>query len=102
MTVHETIERKLTQAFAPVVLAVENESAMHRTARGAETHFKTLVVSPIFEGMSLVDRQRAVYAALKEELAGAVHALSIRARTEAQYGGGEAQGFVSPRCASKP
>lgn len=100
MSVQESIEEKLAAAFAPAALFVENESAMHRTAKGAETHFKVLVISATFEGKSLLDRQRAVYAVLRDELSGGVHALSVRALTEGQYAAGEAQGFVSPRCAS--
>ncbi|MEO7654624.1 MAG: BolA family protein [Sphingomicrobium sp.] len=37
--------------------------------------------SPAFVGMTRVQRQRAVYAALGELMEGRVHALSIRAST---------------------
>ncbi|GAA0393631.1 hypothetical protein GCM10009093_20290 [Brevundimonas terrae] len=51
---------------------------------GGETHFNLVVVSDAFEGQSRVARQRMVQKLLAEELAGPVHALSIKARTPAE------------------
>lgn len=48
---------------------------------GGESHFNLTVVSGAFTGLGRVQRQRAVNAVLAEELAGPVHALSIRALT---------------------
>ena len=75
---------KLTRAFRPEVLEVVDDSARHAGHAGAaggrgETHFNVRIVSAAFAGLSRVGRQRAVNAALAEELAGPVHALSIRA-----------------------
>jgi BolA protein len=82
--VTEAIRDKLTRAFQPQVLEVVDDSARHAGHAGAgdgggETHFNVRVVSAAFAGMSRLARQRAVNAALAEELAGPVHALSIRA-----------------------
>lgn len=98
MSVQAEIERKLTETFGPTTLVVENESDQHKGPKGRETHFKALIVSANFEGMNAVARQRAVYSVLREELAGGVHALSLRTLTPAQFDAGEAEGFVSPRC----
>ena len=77
------IEAKLREAFAPERLEVVDASERHRGhggwREGGETHFDVVVVSSAFEGLSRVERQRRVNAALAEELAGPVHALSIRA-----------------------
>jgi stress-induced morphogen len=97
VTLQTTIEAKLGEALHPVHLEVLNESAMHSVPPGSETHFKVLVVSPAFEGLGLVDRHRRVNEALRDELRGGVHALSIRALTPAQWGG-TSEGFVSPPC----
>lgn len=51
----------LNSSFEPSVLFVDNESHMHSVPRNSETHFKITIVSPAFEGMSLVKRHRAVY-----------------------------------------
>lgn len=79
----ETIRRKLQADFSPLRLEVVDESSKHHGHAGArpegETHFDVLVESAAFQGQSRVLRQRAVYAALREELAGPVHALSVTA-----------------------
>ncbi|MGO8953966.1 MAG: BolA family protein [Rhodomicrobium sp.] len=93
MTVEEYIREKLSKAFAPSDLIVENESAKHAGHAGArdhlgrhtgETHFRVVVVSAAFEGKSLVERHRLINAVLKDELAGPVHALAIKASTPAE------------------
>jgi BolA protein len=77
------IREKLEAAFAPQRLEVIDDSdrhAGHAGAReGGESHFNLVIVSAVFEGLSRVERQRRVNAALREELAGPVHALSIKA-----------------------
>jgi BolA protein len=92
MTVSASIRDKLTSAFAPLHLEVRDESARHSGHAGAtrgdgsqgETHFHVSLVSASFEGLSRVDRQRRIYAALKEELAGPVHALSLETLTPSE------------------
>ena len=85
MTKHQTIESKLTESLAPAHLEVVNESGMHSVAPGSETHFKVLVVSAAFEGLSAVARHRRVNELLRAELQSGVHALSIQALTPAQW-----------------
>ena len=85
MRVADSIRRKLTAAFAPQSLEVVDESQRHAGHAGAtrddgsqgETHFHVRLVSAVFEGVSRVERQRRVYAALAAELKGPVHALSL-------------------------
>ena len=83
MSVAETIEHKLRKAFAPVSLKVIDESHLHAGHVGArpegETHFRVELVSEAFADRNRVDRQRMVYDALRDELAGPVHALSVLA-----------------------
>lgn len=75
----------LTQAFAPTVLQVVDDSTHHAghmgAAAGGQTHYSILVVSEAFRGMSRVARSRAVHAALAAEFAGGMHALALRLRT---------------------
>ena len=81
--VADRIEAKLRAAFSPERLEVVDASERHRGhggwREGGESHFDVGVVSAAFAGMSRLERQRRVNAALAEELAGPVHALSIRA-----------------------
>jgi BolA protein len=85
MEVQQTIETKLRQLLAPTRLEVTNESHMHNVAPGSETHFRVLVVSSEFEGVSRVQRHRRVHRALDEELSSGVHALAVDAWTEAEW-----------------
>jgi BolA protein len=92
MQVADSIRRKLTAAFAPQALEVVDESHRHAGHAGAtrddgsqgETHFHVRLVSDGFNGVSRVERQRRVYAALADELKGPVHALSVAALTPAE------------------
>jgi BolA family transcriptional regulator, general stress-responsive regulator len=85
MRVADSIRLKLTAAFTPQSLEVVDESHRHAGHAGAtrddgsqgETHFHVRLVSAAFEGVSRVERQRRVYAALSDELKGPVHALSL-------------------------
>ena len=95
MSVAANMQEKLTSVFAPVAaLEIEDQSARHAGHAGAmradgsrgETHFHVRLVSSAFEGLTRVERQRRVYAALKDELAGPVHALSLSALTPAEAG----------------
>lgn len=96
--VESAIKKKLVEAFQPVHLQIVNESFMHNVPPGSETHFKVLVVSPTFENVPLIKRHRLVNAALSEELASGVHALSIVARTPDQWEKGSQEVERSPAC----
>lgn len=92
MSVADTLRRKLTDALAPTMLEIEDESAKHKGHAGwrpgGETHFRVTVVSAVFEGKPRVDRQRMVYDVLKEEMADRVHALALVTKTPAEAAGG--------------
>ncbi|QDL91368.1 BolA family transcriptional regulator [Paroceanicella profunda] len=81
MTMADTIRTKLVAAFAPARLDVIDESHHHHGhsgwREGGETHFRVVIRADAFNGQSRVARQRAVNAALREELAGSVHALAL-------------------------
>lgn len=82
--VTEAIETKLTETFAPQSLEVIDESEQHRGhggyREGGESHFRVRMTSAAFDGLSRVERQRAVNRALADELAGPVHALALELR----------------------
>jgi acid stress-induced BolA-like protein IbaG/YrbA len=56
-----------------------------RDFTGGGDHFEALVVSPEFEGKSLVERHQTVYGALGEAMRVQVHALTLKTLTPAQY-----------------
>lgn len=78
------IEKRLRAALAPTRLAVINDSARHHGHAGddgsGESHFTVEIEAPAFAGMSRLERQRAVNAALGDLMRARIHALAIRAR----------------------
>jgi BolA protein len=76
------MRRQLIACFAPVELAVEDEShqhAGHAGAAGGASHFRIRIVAEAFRGVSPVARHRLVYAALGDMLKSEIHALAIEA-----------------------
>ena len=55
------------------------------TMEGDGCNCSAVIVSPVFEGLSLLQRQRAVLGVVKEEIkSGELHALSIKTFTPAE------------------
>ncbi|MGN6585517.1 MAG: BolA family protein [Rhizobiaceae bacterium] len=89
MSIQSSIENKLNAALAPERLAVINESHLHAGHHHVdggheaifdgtgETHFRIRIVSPVFAGMSRVERHRRVNELLAAELKAGLHALAI-------------------------
>ncbi len=81
--VADRLRETLNQRFSPDKLEITDDSDRHAGHAHAhpdgESHFSITIVSPAFQCLSRVQRQRSVYAALAEELAGPVHALSVKA-----------------------
>ena len=78
------IQERLSAAFAPVALDVEDESAKHRGhagAAGGAGHFRVRLVSERFRGRSRLERHRLVYDALAAELGPEIHALALELRS---------------------
>lgn len=96
--VQRAIEQKLTEQLIPVMLSVENESHMHSVPPNSETHFKVVIVSDVFEGLSRVKRQQLVYKVLSEEIAGPIHALAQHTYTPKQWAEKNGDTPSSPNC----
>lgn len=53
---------------------------------GDGSHFDAIVVSDVFDGKTMVDEQRMVYATLGDRIStGEIHALSIKAYTVSEW-----------------
>ena len=85
MTVQILIEAKISDNIMTNFLQVDNESHRHAVPANSETHFKVVIVSDDFHGMSLIARHRLVNGLLKEELDGPVHALSLHTYTPSEW-----------------
>jgi BolA protein len=84
-SVETGIIQKLEKAFSPAHLEVINESASHNVPKGSESHFKVVIVSDSFNGLSAVKRHQSVYAVLADELKSTVHALAIHAYMQEEW-----------------
>lgn len=74
MTLQE-IQAKLEDAIDDAIITMEGDGC----------NCSTTVISPTFEGMSLLARQKMVLAAVRSDIdSGELHALSIKARTPAE------------------
>ena len=78
----DRIQALLEAALQPESLDVEDDShkhAGHEGAKGGLGHFSVSIVSPHFNGMKMLARHRAVYAALDDMMRTDIHALAIDA-----------------------
>lgn len=99
MSIAGAIDLKLNSTYSPSHLEIENESHMHSSGLGAESHFKVLMVSERFQGMGKVQRQRDVFATLATEMK-QIHALSLRLLTAEEWAK-DTTNFKSPACRGK-
>ena len=99
MIITSNIKTKVQSAFTPLHVELVNESHMH-AGPATESHFKLVLVSDVFTGLSAVKRHQAVYKVLQDELAGPVHALALHLYAPAEWNGPEAVPG-SPPCAGK-
>jgi BolA family transcriptional regulator, general stress-responsive regulator len=83
MSVETEIRSRLMVALEPTRLDVINESHLHAGHRGSpgtgESHFRTLIVSNRFVGLSRVARHRLVNETLAGIIGGKVHAFALQA-----------------------
>lgn len=90
MQTKDVIIEKLTAAFAPDSLDVQDESAKHSghsgSRPGGQTHYRVYIVSRAFAGKSRLARHRMVNEALDAELKGGVHALAVHAAAPGEGG----------------
>ena len=93
MTIAHDIEHKIEMSLRDNLqithLEVINESHHHIGHAGhdggGESHFRILVVSDEFLGLSRVARHQKIYGILADLLKTKIHALAIEARISAEY-----------------
>ncbi|HTH94844.1 MAG TPA: BolA family protein [Rhodocyclaceae bacterium] len=75
--------RELLQPLQPQQLDIIDDSALHAGHAGAREggHYRLFIVSTQFTGKKTMERHRMVHGALASLMPGAIHALSISAKT---------------------
>eukprot|EP00274_Cyanoptyche_gloeocystis_P007591 CAMPEP_0196661202 /NCGR_PEP_ID=MMETSP1086-20130531/43217_1 /TAXON_ID=77921 /ORGANISM="Cyanoptyche gloeocystis , Strain SAG4.97" /LENGTH=84 /DNA_ID=CAMNT_0041995991 /DNA_START=63 /DNA_END=317 /DNA_ORIENTATION=+ len=74
----EHVTSVLTEKLKAVHVDVQDLSG------GCGAKFEALIVSPLFEGKRLLERQRLVYSALEDEMK-SIHALTMKTKTPTEW-----------------
>lgn len=80
MPIQDEIRARLTRAFAPEILEIQDDSEKHRGhggwREGGETHFSVRIRAEQLKPMTRIARHRAVHQALGD-LTDRIHALAL-------------------------
>ncbi len=98
LRVQQSIETKVAEALAPVHLDVINESGMHSVPPGSESHFKLVIVSDRFAGLTRIKRHQTVNGILEKERRADLHALSMETLTTEEWEQRHGRTLDSPAC----
>lgn len=89
MSLAKKIENLLRAGLEITHLSILNQSDQHIGHAGhdgsGESHFKIVIVSDDFIGLSRVERHRRIYHILGDLMKRDIHALAIDARISAEY-----------------
>lgn len=88
MSTQDELNKRL-QTLAPATLEIIDESHLHAGHAGntGGGHFRVLIVSEQFAGLLPLKRHRLVFAAVGDMMQTKIHALSIEAKTPAEFHG---------------
>ncbi|MGB0360998.1 MAG: BolA family protein [Endozoicomonas sp.] len=81
----DVIISKLSDRFPIIALDVIDESHMHNTPPGSESHFKVVIVSDLFKGKLPVKRHQLIYNVLADEMRDNIHALALHTYTADEW-----------------
>ena len=83
------LSTKIKKQLVVSHLEIIDESHLHAGHSGARpegnSHFKAIVVSADFDGISRIKRHQMIYSILKDEMKSHIHALAITALTPQEY-----------------
>jgi len=96
INVEENIKAALIAAFKPSFFKIEDESQFHH--RGEQSHYKVVIVSDVFDGLTAVKRHQQVYGVLGDIMQ-QFHALALHTYTVNEW---QSKGLesvaISPVC----
>lgn len=85
MSRSQRMHHALINALTPDLLTITDESFRHHVPKDAETHFKIVLVSLKFNGLTRVARHRLVNSYLSDEFSTGLHALSLHLYTPQEW-----------------
>ena len=98
MGMKEDIINKLNESLQNDFIDVANESHLHNTPPGSESHFKVIIVSVEFQGKLPVKRHQMVYGLLADELRKQIHALALHTYTPTEWQARNQAAPATPDC----
>ncbi|KEI72164.1 BolA [Endozoicomonas elysicola] len=98
MGMRENIINKLNESLQNDFIDVTNESHLHNTPPGSESHFKVVIVSEKFQGKMPVKRHQMIYGFLADELREQIHALALHTYTPAEWQARNQSAPATPDC----
>ena len=101
MKTQNLLESRLREGLAPLFLEVVNESPQHNVPENSESHFRVLIVSKKFSGLSLIQRQRMVYHLIGDQIRDKIHAFSQQTLSPEEFKSRGGRLPPSPPCAHK-
>ena len=101
MNVQSFLEKQLQEGLEPLLLKVVNESPNHNVPENSESHFRVLIVSEKFEGLSLVQRHQMVHRLVADQLRDKIHAFSQQTFTPEEFSTRGGSLPSSPPCTKK-
>ncbi|MCW8908705.1 MAG: BolA family transcriptional regulator [Sedimenticola sp.] len=94
----DRLAQLIHDALHPEHLEVFDESHMHNVPKGAQSHFKVVVVSEAFNDMPLVARHRKINALAKPLFDASLHALALHTMTPEEWKQRAGSFPKSPQC----
>lgn len=84
------VDRQITMTASEIETLIREglpnvEAVRVRDEVGDGNHWAALIVTPAFEGKSLVQRHQMVYASLRGAMADRIHALSMKTYTPSEW-----------------
>ena len=98
MSMKAHLTKKLTEAIEHQFLEILDESHLHNTPPGSESHFKVVIVSDVFQNKLRVKRHQHIYGILSEEMSNHIHALALHTYTPEEWKALEASAPATPDC----
>ncbi len=81
----DTIKQKLVDALDVSTIEIIDQTHKHQGhPQSSGGHFRLIIVSSNFEGLSLIERHRLIYKVLDSMMKKEIHALSISAKIPAE------------------
>lgn len=79
---------RIIESAIPDADATVTTPRVHEDAEHEDAHFAAVVVSPAFDGKSLVEQHQLVYDAIGDHMTRSVHAMEIETYTPEEYARG--------------